>query len=363
MDWEGQEEKREAAPASTVRRSVTIDVSDKVHLEASLAKPKLPPPNKNHTSSSSSAADEAGREGGEGREAYYYHSNSNSAEARRIRNAKVGIVITHPHPMLGGNMHNNVVVSLFKRFAQEGFCVVRFNFRGTGRSTGSKTWRGSGEREDVVAVCRYLQSECGVEAVYLVGYSYGSAIGCSVVNDVDIIKGCIAVSYPFGVLTWILMGHLLNLAKTEKPCLWVIGTEDNFTSVSRFRQSVKPLALMGLAEEEDFTKRKKAEEQSLGESNPYTAEYFRDRTQTTVVVRGMDHFWFDDEDVLADICVAWVQARLADLEAAREQPLESDDAAEHHHHHHHHQQPQQRQRHQPNGQKKDDLSEESHSRL
>jgi alpha/beta superfamily hydrolase len=47
---------------------------------------------------------------------------------------------------------------------------------------------GSGEREDVVAVCRYLQSECGVEAVYLVGYSYGSAIGCSVVNDVDIIK-------------------------------------------------------------------------------------------------------------------------------------------------------------------------------
>lgn len=49
-------------------------------------------------------------------------------------------------------------------------------------------------------------------------------------------QGCIAVSYPFGVLTWILMGHLLNLAKTEKPCLWVIGTEDNFTSVSRFRQ-------------------------------------------------------------------------------------------------------------------------------
>jgi hypothetical protein len=47
---------------------------------------------------------------------------------------------------------------------------------------------GSGEREDVLAVCRYLQSECGVEAVYLVGYSYGSAIGCSVVNDVDIIK-------------------------------------------------------------------------------------------------------------------------------------------------------------------------------
>ncbi len=122
---------------------------------------------------------------------------------------------------------------------------------------------------------------------------------------------------------------------------------------------------MGLAEEEDFTKRKKAEEQqSLGESNPYTAEYFRDRAQTTVVVRGMDHFWFDDEDVLADICVAWVQARLADyLEAAREQPLDSDNAVEHQHHHQQPNHQQQRQRHQPNGQKKDDISEESHSRL
>jgi hypothetical protein len=122
MDWEGQEERREAAASPTVRRSVTIDVSDKVHLEASLAKPKLPPPpNKNHTSSSSSSsagagAGEAEREGGEGREAYYYHSNSNSGAARRARNAKVGVVITHPHPMLGGNMHNNVVVALFKRF-------------------------------------------------------------------------------------------------------------------------------------------------------------------------------------------------------------------------------------------------------
>ncbi len=180
MDWEGQEERREAAASPTVRRLVTIDVSDKVHLEASLAKPKLPPPppNKNHTSSSSSssagaAAGEAEREGGAGREAYYYHSNSNSGAARRARNAKVGVVITHPHPMLGGNMHNNVVVALFKRFAswssfnylciylfgplficflnifpfcrfaQEGFSVVRFNFRGTGRSTGSKTWRGA----------------------------------------------------------------------------------------------------------------------------------------------------------------------------------------------------------------------------
>jgi hypothetical protein len=122
MDWEGQEERREAAASPTVRRLVTIDVSDKVHLEASLAKPKLPPPpNKNHTSSSSpsaagAAAGEAEREGGEGREAYHYHSNSNSGAARRARNAKVGVVITHPHPMLGGNMHNNVVVALFKRF-------------------------------------------------------------------------------------------------------------------------------------------------------------------------------------------------------------------------------------------------------
>jgi len=205
-------------PAEAVSsRRATIDVSSQVHLEAVLSNnpfegadrphPLPPPP---------------GLSG-----------------SPRLRNDKVGIVVTHPHPMLGGNMHNNVVVALFERyppppkpdnkklatvlgtllfrFAREGFRVVRFNFRGTGRSTGSKTWRGttrsegsafvatqlcdcrfpspptkkgSGEREDTLAVCRFLQSECGVEAVYLIGYSYGAVIGCSIVNDVDIIKAC-----------------------------------------------------------------------------------------------------------------------------------------------------------------------------
>jgi len=289
-------------PAEAVSsRRATIDVSSQVHLEAVLSNnpfegadrphPLPPPP---------------GLSG-----------------SPRLRNDKVGIVVTHPHPMLGGNMHNNVVVALFERFAREGFRVVRFNFRGTGRSTGSKTWRGSGEREDTLAVCRFLQSECGVEAVYLIGYSYGAVIGCSIVNDVDIIKGCIAVSYPFGVLTWILLGHLFNMARTNKPCLWVIGSEDNFTSVSKLKQSAKVLSLLGLAEEEDFEKKRKKEKNELTWwKTAYTPEYFRTRIQTLVTVQGKDHFWFDDEDILTDICLAWLEARLRDEQVSREELAE-----------------------------------------
>lgn len=82
---------------------------------------------------------------------------------------------------------------------------------------------GSGEREDVVAVCRYLQSECGVEAVYVVGYSYGSAIGCSVVNDVDIIKVRIRRCIPRSLL-W-LISSLLQCTGLHSSFLSLWGVD------------------------------------------------------------------------------------------------------------------------------------------
>jgi hypothetical protein len=105
---------------------------------------------------------------------------------------------------------------------------------------------------------------------------------------------------------------------------------------------------MGLAEEEDFTKRKKVEQSG---ENEYTVEYFKSRLQTTAVVHGMDHFWFDDEDILADICLAWIEARLGDQRRPAEEgegDIDIDDEHEHY---------------QPQRRLKDDLSEESHSKL
>ena len=67
--------------------------------------------------------------GPEGRlEGRYQHNTS--------PNAPIALVL-HPHPQQGGTMNNRVVYSLYHVFARRGFSVLRFNFRGVGRSQGS----------------------------------------------------------------------------------------------------------------------------------------------------------------------------------------------------------------------------------
>ena len=52
-------------------------------------------------------------------------------------------------------MDNNVPETLCKAFAHAGYYVVRFNFRGVGKSKGRCTCRASGERKDVLKIVSY----------------------------------------------------------------------------------------------------------------------------------------------------------------------------------------------------------------
>ena len=66
-----------------------------------------------------------------------------------------GVVITHPHPLYGGNMHNNVVAAVSRTYQKIGWTTLRFNFRGVGGSRGNYD-EGMGEQEDVRAAVAYL---------------------------------------------------------------------------------------------------------------------------------------------------------------------------------------------------------------
>ncbi len=89
-----------------------------------------------------------------------------------------GAVICHPHPLYGGNMHNNVSRALKKAFLDRGIASLRFNFRGTGRSEGSHG-NGTAELEDVRAALDFMEKADRVDTGNLVvaGYSFGCWVG------------------------------------------------------------------------------------------------------------------------------------------------------------------------------------------
>ena len=109
-----------------------------------------------------------------------------------------GVVITHPHPLYGGSMHNNVVESLVQVYQQAGYATLRFNFRGVGGSQGEYD-NGQGEQEDVNAAVHYL-AEQGKNVVDLAGYSFGAWVNGLTRPDGDIVRQMVMVSPPVAFL-------------------------------------------------------------------------------------------------------------------------------------------------------------------
>ena len=81
-------------------------------------------------------------------------------------------IVTHPHPLYGGDMNNNVVEALVQAYREKGYTTLRFNFRGVGQSGGSFD-EGIGEQEDVKAALAHL-GELGKSSIDLAGYSFGA---------------------------------------------------------------------------------------------------------------------------------------------------------------------------------------------
>ena len=66
-------------------------------------------------------------------------------------------IICHPHPLYGGDMHNNVVQAARQTFADLGWATLRFNFRGAGTSGGHPA-QGKEDASDLIAVSEFLRA-------------------------------------------------------------------------------------------------------------------------------------------------------------------------------------------------------------
>ncbi len=110
-------------------------------------------------------------------------------------NAPVALIL-HPDPMFGGTMNNKVVYSLFSCFKDLGFSVLRFNFRGVGRSQGQFE-NGPGELSDATVALDWLQNmNPDAKQCWIAGYSFGAWIGLQLLMRRPDINNFIAVSPP-----------------------------------------------------------------------------------------------------------------------------------------------------------------------
>ncbi len=110
-------------------------------------------------------------------------------------NAPIALML-HPHPQYGGTMNNKVVYTLFHAFVRQGFSVLRFNFRGVGRSQGVFD-RGEGELSDAASALDWLQTyNENASACWIGGFSFGAWIGMQLLMRRPEINGFVSIAPP-----------------------------------------------------------------------------------------------------------------------------------------------------------------------
>ena len=105
-------------------------------------------------------------------------------------------LVLHPEPHKNGTMNNRVTFATYKLFQARGFSVMRFNFRGVGRSQGSFE-QGEGELADAATAMDWLQAECPSSNVcWIAGFSFGAWIGMQLMMRRPEIHGFISITPP-----------------------------------------------------------------------------------------------------------------------------------------------------------------------
>lgn len=129
------------------------------------------------------------------------------------------LVICHPHPLYGGTMDNKVITTIAKAGVELEMQVLRFNYRGVGKSEG--TFAGAvGECEDLNAVMHFLKKEFTHLRFIVCGFSFGAYIAAKVTSETPDIKGLITVAPA------VLHYDFNGLAKMHCPWFLIQGDAD-----------------------------------------------------------------------------------------------------------------------------------------
>ncbi len=167
--------------------------------------------------------------GADGRlEGRYHHATE--------RDAPLAVVL-HPHPLHGGTMNNRIVYDIYHMFVKRGFSVLRFNFRGVGRSQESFD-HGQGELRDAAAALDWMQLyNPNAKGVWVAGISFGAWIGMQLLMRRPEIQGFISVALPANLYDFSF------LAPCPSSGLIVNGDRDTLVTVESVEKLVEKLKL------------------------------------------------------------------------------------------------------------------------
>ncbi|MEW5422074.1 alpha/beta hydrolase [Amorphus sp. 3PC139-8] len=192
----------------------------------------------------------------------------------KTRNAPIGIVL-HPHPQFGGTMNNQIVYNLFYMFQKRGFAVLRFNFRGVGRSQGAFD-HGSGELSDAAAALDWVQTiHPDARSCWIAGFSFGAWIGMQLLMRRPEIEGFISIAPPAN------LHDFSFLAPCPSSGLIVHGDVDKVVPMKDTQALVDKLKTQkGIVVDQE-------------------------------IISGANHFFEDRVDTLMDICSGYLDKRLS----------------------------------------------------
>ena len=142
---------------------------------------------------------------------------------------RAAVVFAHPLPTQGGTMHTKVVFQGAKAFTRIGCAVLRFNFRGVGRSAGA--WDDArGEMDDYRAAVDFMAAQYPDLELWAAGFSFGSYIAMTCGADDDRICTLVGIAPPVDRY------EFASVKLSTKPKFIIHGERDELISLKTVRE-------------------------------------------------------------------------------------------------------------------------------
>lgn len=136
------------------------------------------------------------------------------------------VVFAHPHPQEGGTMHTKAVFQGAKGLVRIGCAVLRFNFRGVGKSAGTFD-HGRGEAEDFRAALDVMTERYPDVPLWAAGFSFGAWIALESGAVDPRVSVLIGIAPPVNRPNY----DFTHTLETTKPKFFVQGDLDELCSM------------------------------------------------------------------------------------------------------------------------------------